>query len=119
MRHNPNIILDGGHNIHGIEALCESYDHLKGSKMIIFSALKRKEYSKMCEMLKKHCDRLVVTSFNNYGAIDVKDIDEDVDKCDDYIKEINDNLNKYDNILICGSLYFISEVVTRLKEIKE
>lgn len=112
----PNIIIDGGHNIHGIKALVDSYDYLKGSKLIIFSALKRKEYSKMCELLKAHCDRLIVTSFNSYEAISLDDI-KDVETTNDYISTINANINAYDNILICGSLYFISEVVTRLKEI--
>lgn len=116
VRKNPNIILDGGHNVHGINALVESFDYLKGSKLIIFSTLKRKEYSKMCDILKAHSDRLIVTSFNSYEAISVNDI-KDVETTNDYIKTINDNINNYDNILICGSLYFISEIALRLDEI--
>ncbi len=118
VHHNPTIILDGAHNIHGVSALAESYDALKGSKLIVFSALKRKEYAKMVLELKKHCDKLIVTSFDNYEAIELDDL-KDVEKSSDYMKTINDNLHKYDNILICGSLYFISEVVTRINEIKE
>ncbi len=70
----------------------------------------------MCELLKAHCDRLIVTSFDSYEAISLDDI-KDVETTNDYISTINANINAYDNILICGSLYFISEVVTRLKEI--
>lgn len=116
IRRNPIVILDGGHNVHGIEALVDSFDYLKGSKLIIFSALKRKEYSKMCDILKQHSDKLIVTSFNSYDAISLDDI-KNVETTNDYIKTINDNLNKYDNILVCGSLYFISEVAERLDEI--
>jgi len=118
VRNNPRIILDGGHNIHGISALVESFDRLDGTKLIIFSALKRKEYSKMCDLLKAHSDRLIVTSFNSYESIQLDDI-KNVETTKDYIKTINDNLHKYDNILICGSLYFISEVALRMNEINE
>ena len=115
---NPNIILDGAHNVHGVEALVNSFDYMKGSKLIIFSALKRKEYFKMCEMLKEHSDKLIVTSFNSYDAIGLDDI-KGVETTSDYIKTIKENMNHYDNILICGSLYFITEVVTKISSIIE
>lgn len=109
---NPRIILDGAHNIHGIKALVESYDSLKGTKAIIFSALKRKEYEKMAKMLKEHCDRFIVTSFDYQGSID-----DDLGRYEK-AKDLNAGLElvkSYDNILICGSLYFISEAWQLLK----
>ncbi|MBO7677060.1 MAG: bifunctional folylpolyglutamate synthase/dihydrofolate synthase [Erysipelotrichaceae bacterium] len=111
---DPRIILDGAHNIHGIEALCESYDRLEGSKCIIFSALKRKEYLKMIEMLKQHCDELIITSFEYNGVID---LDQFVGYkvIEDYHEAIREAVKKYDNILICGSLYFMSDVVLNCK----
>jgi len=111
---NPRIILDGAHNIHGIEALCESFDKLEGSKCIIFSALKRKEYSKMIEMVKKHCDKLIITTFSYNDAIDLNQFkDYNVEK--DYKKAINEAVRAFDNVLICGSLYFMSDVVLNYK----
>ena len=111
---DPRIILDGAHNIHGIEALCESFDRLSGTKCIIFSALKRKEYTKMIEMVNKHCDKLIITTFEYNDAIDLDQFkDYDVEK--DYKKAIDEEVKNYDNILICGSLYFMSDVVLNYK----
>ena len=111
IRQNPRVILDGAHNIHATEALVESFDKFRGSKCIIFSALKRKEYRKMIELLKKHCDELILTSFSTYNAtIDLNEF-EGYHTEPDYQKAIDEAMKKYDNILICGSLYFLSEVV--------
>lgn len=111
VKEKPRVILDGGHNIHGVAALVESFDRFSGSKCIVFSALKRKEYRKMMEMLKAHCDKLVVTTFPYKDAIDLSEFkDQLIDE--DYKHAIDEALKEYDNILICGSLYFLSEVVS-------
>ncbi|MBQ3295696.1 MAG: hypothetical protein IJH00_04395 [Erysipelotrichaceae bacterium] len=111
---NPRIILDGAHNIHGIEALCESFDKLTGSKCIIFSALKRKEYDKMIETVKRHCDKLIITTFEYNDVIDLKQF-KDYNVEQDYKKAIDEAIRDFDNILICGSLYFMSDVVLNYK----
>ncbi|MCR4634564.1 MAG: bifunctional folylpolyglutamate synthase/dihydrofolate synthase [Erysipelotrichaceae bacterium] len=111
VRQRPRVILDGAHNIHATEALVESFDRFRGSKCIIFSALKRKEYRKMIQVLEKHCDKLVLTSFSTYNqTIDLNEFEGYVTE-PDYQKAIDDAMKEYDNILICGSLYFLSEVV--------
>lgn len=111
---NPTVILDGGHNIHGINALVKSFDELKGSKCIIFSALKRKEYMKMVNVLKAHCNKLIITTFKNNEVIDLDEF-KNLNTNDDYKKTIDQAVKEYDNILICGSLYFMSEVVENYK----
>ena len=113
---NPRVILDGAHNPHGIKALCDSFDLLKGKKCVIFSALKRKDYKTMCQMLKQHSDKLVVTSFDYNGSIDLNDIDNEY-KDSDYVHAIKEAIKEYDNVLICGSLYFISEVAAHIESI--
>ena len=114
VREKPRVILDGGHNIHGITALVESFDQFSGSKVIIFSALKRKEFRKMADLLKKHCDELIVTTFPYNEAIDLNDFKEDK-TMEDYKEAIDYGIANYDNVLICGSLYFMSEVVLNYK----
>lgn len=107
---NPRIILDGAHNIHGVEALVKSFDMFDGKKCIIFSALKRKEYNKMIDVLSKHCDKLIITTFKNNEVIDLSDFKNYL--CvDDYSKAIDYAKDRFDTILVCGSLYFMSEVV--------
>ena len=110
VKDKPRVILDGAHNIHGIEAVCDSFDRFEGSKCIVFSALKRKEYLKMAELLKQHCDNLLITKFDNYGVIDFNEF-VDYKTYDNYSDAIDYAINNYDNILICGSLYFLSDVV--------
>ena len=110
VRQNPLVILDGAHNIHGVSALVESFDQFNGSKCIIFSALKRKDYKAMIEKLVDHCDKFVITTFPYKGALDINDF-KDYDTNPDYKNAIDEAIKEYDNILICGSLYFLSEVV--------
>ena len=109
---NPKIILDGGHNIEGITRLMETFDKEKGKKLIVFSALKRKSFKEMNELLQSHSDKYVVTTFDYPGAIDKNDF-KDVEFTQDYVDYINKNKGDYDVILICGSLYFISDVVNK------
>ena len=111
---NPKIILDGAHNIEGITKLMESFDNEKGRKLIVFSALKRKSFKEMNELLRNHCDKYVVTTFDYPGSIEKSDLDNGIEFTENYKEYINNNKVNYDVILICGSLYFISDVVNKL-----
>ena len=111
---DPFILYDGAHNIHGVAALTRSLDALKGRKLIIFSALRRKDYRTMIEALRGHGD-LIITSFDYPGSIREKDV-EDLGVI--YVKdheEIRKRYPDYDVILYCGSLYFLSELATEKK----
>ena len=68
----------------------------------------------MIKMIEKHCDRLIITTFANNDAIDLEQFkDHAVEP--DYKKAIDEAIKSYDNILICGSLYFMSDVVLNYK----
>ena len=113
VKEKPRVILDGGHNPHGILAAVSSFDQFEGSKCIVFSALERKQYKEMMEILDQHCDKLIVTTFPSQGikkAIELNEI-EGYETMEDYKQAIAYAMENYDNILICGSLYFMSEVV--------
>ena len=114
VKEKPRVILDGAHNIHGIDALVKSFDQFDGSKCIVFSALKRKEYRKMIETLRAHCNQLIITKFDNHEVIDLNEF-VDYKTIDNYIDAIDYAINNYDNVLICGSLYFLSDVVLNYK----
>ena len=105
----PLIILDGAHNENGVRALMESFDLIEGRKCIVFSALKRKNYKEMYDILKRHCDEIVLTSFDYPGAIDINDIDNEKFYSSAF-EAIAYAKNNYETVLICGSLYFISDV---------
>ena len=114
VKENPRVILDGAHNPHGIDAASKSFDKFSGTKCIVFSALKRKEYKKMAETLKQHCDELIITKFDNYGVMNIEEFKE-YKTYDSYIEAIEYAIKNYDNVLICGSLYFLSDVVLNYK----
>ncbi|MBQ4253259.1 MAG: bifunctional folylpolyglutamate synthase/dihydrofolate synthase, partial [Erysipelotrichaceae bacterium] len=63
----PHIIIDGAHNINGITALCDSLDNLHEDCIIVFSALKDKEYLKMLQKLQEKAE-VIVTHFDSYRS---------------------------------------------------
>lgn len=109
---DPLVIIDGAHNAHGMRALVDSLKQLPKPIVCVFSALKDKEYLKMLEMLKNEVEEITITTFENYRIYDVHSIPEDkmIKVEDDYLKAINDAIDTKKTVIICGSLYFISEV---------
>lgn len=107
---NPRVIIDGAHNIDGIKALANSIEKLSGSKAVLFAALKTKEYQKMIEVLKGVCDRLILTTFNHYQACQ-KDDYPSGEFNPEFYQAYQDLIKEYDNVVIAGSLYFITEFV--------
>lgn len=68
MGHRPLVIIDGAHNVPGIEALCASVKELPHPQIIVFTALKDKETTGMAERLKQCCDQLIITQFDYFRA---------------------------------------------------
>lgn len=116
----PLTVIDGGHNIHGINALVSSLALLKGKRYVrtIFTALKDKETKKMIDKLSEITDEFIFTEIDDIRkkeAILLKE--ETLEKATviaDYKEAIRKclALSKADDILvITGSLHFISEVI--------
>ncbi len=116
---NPKIILDGAHNIDGIEALVETMNSLKADKKIkiIFSALHDKAYDKMLNCLDNIADFYYFTTivdtrasnpneFLQYTAKPSKVI-SNIELC---LSEAIQDLKENEILLITGSLHFISIV---------
>lgn len=111
---SPHIIIDGAHNMHGIEALVESARHCKKPLIIVFTALKDKETEKMIHALVELADEVVVTQFDFYRAapLDLLKLNNQVTAILDPQEAIEYALSKSNDgtCLITGSLYFISDV---------
>lgn len=109
LRDEPLFIIDGAHNVAGIEALLKSLDDQK-PVTFLFSALKDKNFEEMLSLLKQRSDDVRVTLFENKRAFQKKDIHEAVQFYDDYHLALDElwKLNK--RVVVTGSLYFISEV---------
>lgn len=116
---HPAIYLDGAHNKEGIEALVRNYSGLNRPVITVFSALKDKPGRWMASKLSQVSDELIITSINNGrfdsmdslsidGAVMVADENQAVDQA---VKLAGEN----GTVVICGSLYFISDIRKRWK----
>ena len=117
---DPLIILDGAHNIDGIQRVVEFIDNLKiTKKRCIFSCSSNKEKFKMLDLLKNHFDEIIITEFTYkrhteasllFDYLDhphklMLDINKSIDYCLKHPCELN---------IFLGSLYFISEIRPKL-----
>ena len=115
VRENPKVILDGAHNENGIDALCNSLQAMKEDRVIVFSALKDKEYGRMLEKLRDQGE-LIITQFENSRAQSAQKLAEgleDVTVIEDWKEAVDTALKRGKTVIITGSLYFISLVRER------
>jgi dihydrofolate synthase/folylpolyglutamate synthase len=114
----PPVVLDGAHNLEGIQALTQTLEKVYPTykKKFLFSAIATKDAKKMIQLLSEVADAITFTKGTHpasiapevlavyYGGIEMA--------YDDYTEAIDFELDrlKGDEILvICGSLYFISD----------
>ena len=126
MQEEPPVILDGAHNLESITALI---DTLKGvypeyKKKFLFSAIATKDAKKMIRLLSEIAVDITFTKGINPQSIAPEDLAEyyDGSSCsiyEDYKEAIKLELEKLkadEVLIICGSLYFISDVRKYLLE---
>lgn len=112
----PNVVIDGAHNIAGINALVETLKNYPKVK-ILFSALKDKEYQKMLQLLSSVTNEIYVSAFSFYRALEKEELLKlDATYVESVSKFIQENKDYDGLIVICGSLYFISSVLKELKD---
>lgn len=113
----PTIYLDGAHNVPAIERVIEFMEKESEPLTILFSALKRKDFQAMLELLEERLPQasLVLTSFAYDGGLSVECC-QGRRYVEDYQAFIrNFEKNGDGTLLVTGSLYFISEVRKILK----
>ncbi|MGC8502643.1 bifunctional folylpolyglutamate synthase/dihydrofolate synthase [Desulfurella sp.] len=106
---NKTFIIDGAHNVDGANRFLECAKKIKGSKMLIYSSLKQKEYQKILNILSFYFDEIIITKTNNRNSIDKEDIKFE-NKNYKFLEDANTSLlyaqqSNYENIFIAGSLY--------------
>ncbi|MDL2292169.1 bifunctional folylpolyglutamate synthase/dihydrofolate synthase [Acholeplasma sp. OttesenSCG-928-E16] len=119
---NPITIIDGAHNIHGIEALVEGLRNYTDKKIsVIFCALRDKNPQTMINKLKTISDNIVITDFKDPRVMNVLELVindpsltyiNGINKAYKYVKSSSD---LSDIILITGSIHFIGYVKKKLK----
>ncbi|CYV15515.1 bifunctional folylpolyglutamate synthase/dihydrofolate synthase [Streptococcus suis] len=108
----PKIYLDGAHNVPAIERLLEFIQVQEEPVTILFSALRRKDFQEMLELLEEKSPHtpLVLTSFAYDGAL-AEENRQGRDYVENYQQYIEDwQSSKQGILIVTGSLYFISEV---------
>lgn len=112
------LILDGAHNIAGINSLCKTLEKgFKQSEIVaIVSILKDKNYNMMIQMLEKYVDKIIFTSLSDikrgqsakelYNNTINKDKKLYKESLIEAFEEAKNHTGKV--ILICGSFYLLS-----------
>lgn len=108
----PKIYLDGAHNVPAIERLIDFIQEQDEPVTILFSALRRKDFQEMLELLEEKLPHtpLVLTSFAYDGALS-----EENRQGREYVENYQQFIEDWQSdgqgmLIITGSLYFISEV---------
>lgn len=114
IQEKPRVILDGAHNKEGIEALVTSLKRLSGRKIILFSALKDKDYLHMANALVAVSDCFYLTYFENERSESLEGLLGEnacfIKSYKNAIQKALDEAKDGDNVVVTGSLYFISLV---------
>ncbi len=119
VKQNPYLILDGAHNFDAIDKLisCLKDQNIK-DLLIFYASSYDKNYLKIIDKLSKNFGKknIILTDFTYYRSwnpFKETQLDDFIKiKENKIIEKIKNNFNR--NILITGSLYFISEIYNLL-----
>ncbi|MGV3224304.1 bifunctional folylpolyglutamate synthase/dihydrofolate synthase [Staphylococcus hyicus] len=116
---SPLIIIDGAHNKESVDALVDTIGRYYGLDKvdILFSAIKGKPISNMLTAFNTIANHFYVTGFEFPKALPKQTLYDEVDfedktLIDDYVDFIKNYQGEA--LLITGSLYFISEVKSKM-----
>lgn len=120
---DPLILLDGAHNLQGIQSLADSINDLIQHKYIfvVMGMLKDKQYEQSIEIMAKLCDKFIAVQPDNPRALDsevaakvAKQYCENVTKYDEPCEGLKDakaSCPKDGAVVICGSLYVAGKIL--------
>ena len=120
-----NIIIDGAHNIHGVDALVNTLKNKYPNKHIkvVFTALQDKSIDLMLKSLDEVTNYYYFTSIIDKRATDVNYFKNFTNKeytlIDDYQNALDiavNDLKENELLVITGSLHFISNVIAYFKK---
>jgi len=120
---HPRLIVDGAHNVEGINALVDSYNRKFAgvNTHIVFACFKDKNITSMLPRIGLAGSEVILTTFDHPRARTYDDyflFVEDYRFENDHLALIKSLIEQYpdDNILVTGSLAFASLVKKELKE---
>ncbi|AKX33725.1 folylpolyglutamate synthase [Spiroplasma litorale] len=108
LNETPKFIIDGCHNIDGVKTVIKQIKKLN-NPIVIYASSKEKDYFQILKVLKKNIKNLYITDFEHPKSwIIPKDLKSDYNYIGDWKIFLEKNI--YNNIVVCGSLYFIPQV---------
>ena len=109
LQDNPKVLIEGAHNVDGVEALMSALPKWNGK--IYFCALKDKDISGMLERLKQYNCPIYMIPIDSYRCSNLDQYGYPVVSFDEMVKDVK---NPQEDILLCGSLYFVGDVLNKL-----
>jgi dihydrofolate synthase/folylpolyglutamate synthase len=131
LKHDPCVIIDGGHNVEGIRSTAKTIRTYfpQGRILIVCGILADKQYDDMVQELLNITKEFITVTPSNPRALSAEELKSAIEHHGGHAQaaqSIRDGaelaLNRaaeYDAILFCGSLYMIGEVRTVLNNIFE
>lgn len=121
LRKNPTFLIDGAHNVQGVNYLIKAIKLFEYNKLILgIGIFKDKDTSHMVKLLAPLAHKIIVTEANSPRKLDAEILAEEIVKYNKNIiieKDINKAIDKSleisekdDIIIFGGSLYLIGEV---------
>lgn len=126
IKKDPLIVLDGGHNIQGIDSLVNGVKYyFPGKKIkIVCGMLKDKEYNSMLNKLMEISDFFITVTPDSPRALSAKELKDVIsskggsaiaaESITDAVEIALKNVNNNEVMVFCGSLYMIGKVRTIL-----
>ncbi len=126
VQNEPLVLLDGAHNLAGMQNLVTSLKVFEQPKVVVFTALKDKDYSGMLEILEAHVDEIYITTFehmNRNASLEQLTYEHPHKVFDHFPQAILAAIDwakvQKGMVVVCGSLYFISEARAFILENKQ
>ncbi len=121
----PNILVDGAHNIAGVQSLVEYIKTLPNKKVLILGIAEDKPIKEFITLLAPLFEHIIVTEGNykptktNIIATEARKYTNNVHECPNIIEAITTAQQlTNDLIVITGSLYLIGDVLQEFEQVR-
>ncbi len=122
----PSVVLDVAHNPYEWETSLKEIMEIKKQKtIIIFGAMKDKDFKKIKPLLKKSANKLILKKKKTSRAADPKKIKKTIgfgeitQSVEEAVKKAFKIVKKNQTILVIGSFYIVGEALKTLKKLKK
>ena len=119
VKEKPEIILDGAHNEQGVNALIKNLSHFREKKVsIMLGVMQDKSHKTIANLLQKVASEIILVENNLPRCLKCSEFIKDFDmkenvriggNIENYLPIHLQNMANCDILIICGSLYIVSE----------